>query len=63
MYREHDDGLLVDLSIDDEAFLDAPAARDGDWVAFVEGHEGGYRAESRSRATFGSRSWRALWST
>jgi hypothetical protein len=45
-YCELDDGLLLDLSIDDEAFPDAPAARrDGDWVVFVEGHEGGYRAE------------------
>ena len=45
LYCELDDGLLVDLSIDDEAFPDAPAALDGDWVVFVEGHNGGYRAE------------------
>ena len=45
LYCELDDGLLIDLSIDDEAFPDAPGARDGDWVVFVEGHEGGYRAE------------------
>jgi hypothetical protein len=46
LYCELDDGLLIDLSIDDEAFPDAPATRrDGDWVVFVEGHDGGYRAE------------------
>jgi hypothetical protein len=46
LYGELDDGLLVDLSIDHDAFPDAPAARcDVDWVVFVEGHEGGYRAE------------------
>jgi hypothetical protein len=45
LYCGLDDGLLVDLSIDDEAFPDAPAARDGDWVVLVEGHNGGYHAE------------------
>ena len=31
--------------IEDEAFPDVPGARDGNWVVFVEGYEGGYRAE------------------
>jgi hypothetical protein len=45
LYCELDDGLLLDVSIDDEGLPDTPAGtRDGDWVVFVEADEG-YRAE------------------
>lgn len=62
LYCELDDGLLVDLSIDDEAFPDAPAARDGDWVVFVEGQEGGYLAEVTIPGDVPFPHWRAAWS-
>ena len=44
LYCELDDGLLLDISIDDEGLPDTPAGIDGEWVVYVQ-TEGGYRAE------------------
>jgi hypothetical protein len=45
LYCELDDGLLLDISVNDEGLPDTPAGIEGAWVVFVEGQEGGYLAE------------------
>lgn len=45
VYCELEDGLVLELGINDEGIPDAPpAAVDGDWTAFIQG-EDGYLAE------------------
>lgn len=46
LYCELDDGLLLDVSVNDEGLPDMPPATiDGDWVVYIQQEEGGYRAE------------------
>src|ERR1700758_2679850 len=46
LYCDMDDGLLLDVSVNDEGLPDTPPATiDGDWVVYVQQEEGGYRAE------------------
>ena len=45
LYCELEDGLLLELAVDDEGIPDTPPATvDGDWTAFIQG-DGGYLAE------------------
>jgi hypothetical protein len=46
LYSELDDGLLLDVSIDDIGLPDTPVdLKEGDWVVYVQAEAGGYRAE------------------
>lgn len=46
LYCEMDEGLLLDVSVNDEGLPDVPPATiDGDWVVYIQREEGGYQAE------------------